>query len=387
MRVRIRGSGVDGTSPLKHVLVFLTALALLVALVSWLRYGGGEPYPDLSGPALIDASRIEQVVSYREPIGNIAVNRDGRLFFTVHPESRPVGNKLLEYVNGAAVPYPNSESQQELFDTVLGVVIDAENRLWTIDHGNHGLRPARLLGIDLETGDVFRNHPLTDDIAPKGSFLQDLQVSRDGRTLVIADASFWRKTPAIIVYDIESGAARRVLESHESVSAENYVITSEGRSMTFLGGILSLRGGIDGIAMTDEWLYYGALNGSGLYRIRLKDLRDTNLPLVQLAARVERVSKKPLSDGMSADTDGNIYLTAVEHNALFRVDTNGKLATLVIDPRLRWPDALSFGPDNWLYIADSALSEVVFRPKEHIEAQSPYGIYRLRLDTGGIPGQ
>ena len=360
---------------------------LLIALVSWVRYGGGDPYNDLSTPALLDAATIEQVVSYREPIGNIAVNRDGRLFFTVHPESRPEGNKLLEYVDGAAVPYPDGQSQQALFDTVLGVVIDGQNRLWTIDHGNHGLRPARLVGIDLETGDVFRNHPLTADIAPKGSFLQDLRVSRDGRTLVIADASFWRKTPAIIVYDIESGAARRVLESHESVSSENYVITSEGRTMSFLGGILSLRGGIDGIAMTDDWLYYGALNGSGLYRIRLKDLKDDNLPQAQMAARVERVSNKPLSDGMSADLDGNVYLTAVEHNALFRVDAGGKLATLVRDPRIRWPDALSFGPDNWLYIADSALSEVVFRPKEHIEAQSPYGIFRLQLESGGIPGQ
>ena len=359
----------------------------MLALVSWVRYGGGESYPDLSGPALLEADGIEQVVSYREPIGNIAVNRDGRLFFTVHPESRPEGNKLLEYVDGASVPFPDASSQRELFDTVLGVVIDGENRLWTIDHGNHGLRPARLIGIDLDTEEVFRNHPLTEDIAPKGSFLQDLQVSRDGRTLVIADASFWRKSPAVIVYDIESGAARRVLEGHESVSPENYVITSEGRTMSFLGGLLSLRGGIDGIALSDKWLYYGALNGSGLFRIRLSDLRDSTLPESQLAARVERVSNKPLSDGMSTDSTGNVYLTAVEHNALFRVDPNGRVATLVRDERIRWPDALSFGPDNWLYIADSALSEVVFRPKEHIEAHSPYGIFRIRLDSGGVPGQ
>ncbi|MEM6511648.1 MAG: L-dopachrome tautomerase-related protein [Pseudomonadota bacterium] len=372
---------------MKYVFFILTALALIAGLVSFVRYGGGEPYADLRGTAIWPADAVERVVSYREPIGNIAVNRDGRLFFTVHPEARPVGNKLLEYVDGAAVPYPDGESQQTLFDTVLGVVIDAQDRLWTIDHGNHGLRGARLVGIDLATGEVFRNHPLTPDIAPTGSFLQDLQVSRDGRTLVIADASFWRKSPAIIVYDIESGSARRVLESDDSVSAENYLITSEGRTMSFLGGILSLRGGIDGIALTDQWLYYGALNGSALYRIRLKDLRDNNLPPVQMAARVERVSNKPLSDGMSADLAGNVYLTDVQHNALFRVAVNGELSTLVVDPRLRWPDALSFGPDNWLYIADSALSEVVFRPKEHIESQSPYGIYRLRLDTAGLPGQ
>ena len=57
-----------------------------------------------------------------------------------------------------------------------------------------------------------------------------------------------------------------------------------------------LRGGIDGIAMGKEWLYYGAISGSGLYRVRLRDLRDEKLPAAQLARRVERVSDKPLSD-------------------------------------------------------------------------------------------
>ena len=55
---------------------------------------------------------------------SVAVSRDGRVFFTVHPEARPHGNKLLEFVNGASVPYPDGAAQTELFDTVLGVAID-----------------------------------------------------------------------------------------------------------------------------------------------------------------------------------------------------------------------------------------------------------------------
>ena len=48
-----------------------------------------------------------------------------------------------------------------------------------------------------------------------------------------------------------SRQARRgvVLESHVSVSAENYVIRSRDREMKFLGGIAALRGGVDGIAL------------------------------------------------------------------------------------------------------------------------------------------
>lgn len=372
---------------MKNILLFLFVLALLGTTVVWLRHGGGAPYPDLSTAPALNTASLEQVLEYSEPVGNVAVNRDGRIFFTVHPESRPTGNKLLEYVRGAAVPFPSGADQQELFDTVLGVAIDRFNRLWTIDHGNHGMRPARIVAIDLDNNAIIREQSLSPDIAPAGSFLQDLQVSADGRTIVIADTSVWRKKSAIIVYDVETGDARRVLESHYSVSAENFMIRNNDRDMEFLGGVVALRGGIDGIALGPEWLYYGALSGSGLYRIRLRDLRDTKLPPGQLANRVERYSDKPLSDGLSIDIQGNVYITDIEHNAVFVVGPERDLRTLIQSGELRWPDALSFGPDGYLYIADSALSELILRSREHIEASGPYRIFRFRPGAEGVPGQ
>ena len=372
---------------MKKILLSLLALALIGTIVLWVRYGGGSPYPDLSTAPILKFSELEEVLSYGEPVGNVAVNRDGRIFFTVHPESRPIGNKLLEYVEGASVPYPSGGMQSELFDTVLGVVVDRLNRLWTIDHGNHGLRKARIVAIDLDTNEVLRNQVLPPEIAPPGSFLQDLQVSADGRTIVIADASFWRKAPAIIVYDVETGAARRVLESHPSVSAEKHMIRNSDRDMEFFGGIVALRGGIDGIALGPEWLYYGAISGSGLYRVRLKDLRDETLPPRQLANRVERIADKPLSDGMSIDVEGNVYITNIEHRSISMIDPDRKLRTLIQSNNLRWPDGLSFGPDGYLYIADSALSELILQSREHIEAQGPYRIFRFRPGVEGVPGQ
>lgn len=371
---------------MKKILLFFLLLGTGLTAVAWIRYGGGDPYPDLSTPALISDSELQEVLSYAEPIGNVAVSASGRVFFTVHPESRPPGNKLLEYVAGAAEPYPSGALQARLFDTVLGVAIDARDRLWTIDHGNHGLRAARLLAFDLETGQLIHDQVFDESIAPVGSFLQDLQVSTDGRTVVIADASFWRKAPAIIVYDIATARARRLLESHTSVSAENYLIRNHGRNMTFAGGIVSLRGGIDGITLGPEWLYYGALNGSGLYRVRLDDLTNTEMSEAKLTELVERYATKPLSDGMSLDVDGNVYGTDIEHGSIFRVDTDRNLRTLLQSSRIRWPDALSFGPDGWLYLADSALAEVVLQPRTHIEAQGPYRIYRLRPGAEGRPG-
>ena len=372
---------------MKNILLFFVIIALLFTVVLWIRHGGGDPYPDLSTAPILNSGELEVVLSYPEPVGSVAVSRNGRLFFSVHPESRPTGNRLLEYVEGAAVPYPDLQSQLDLFDTVLGITIDRFDRLWTIDHGNHGLRSPRLLAIDLRDGMVLRDHPLDKTLAPPGSYLQDLQVSDDGSTVIIADTSVWRKTPAIIVYDVETAQARRVLEGHPSVASEPFVINSDGVLMSYFGGIVSMRGGVDGIALTSEWLYFGALTGSGLYRVRLSDLRNEALPDSQLVSLVERYCDKPLSVGFSADLENNVYLTDVEHNAIFVVGEEREPRTLIRSPDLRWPEALSFGPDGWLYVADSALPDVIMQPAEHVDNQGPYRIFRFKPGAEGAPGR
>ena len=374
---------------MRHFLLFLLSIGLLLCLFMWLRYGGGEPYEDLSTAPLLGEDSLEEVLRYAEPIGNVAVSPEGRIFFTVHPESRPTGNKLLEWENGAAVPYPNGTVQPHLFDTVLGVVIDRQNLLWTIDNGNHGFGVARLLAFDLATGELAHDHEFRPEIAPAGSFLQDLQVSADGQTVFVADASVWRKNPGIIVYDVATRSARRVLDSHPSVSAQNYLIRNTVKDMSFAGGIVTLKTGVDGIALDadNEWLYYAAINNSDLYRVRVRDLVNPVLPDRELGSRVEKFSRKPLSDGLSIDLAGNVYITDVEHGSVFVAGQDRRLATLIHSRRIRWADALSFGPDGWLYLADSAIPEQVLRTREYISTKGPYFIFRFKPGTPGVPGQ
>lgn len=369
-----------------RILLYSVVLALAVTAIIWFRYGGGEDYTDLTTDPVLPAAALEPVLAYPEPVGNVAVSRDGRLFFTVHPDARSKGNRLLEYVDGASEPYPDVGSQLELFDTVLGVVVDRQDRLWTLDHGNHGLRTPRIIAFDLETGRILRNQALPPAVAPKGSCLQDLAVSADGRTIVIADSSLWRKRPALIVYDVETGDARRVLENHPAVAAENFLVRTRDRDMTFVGGIVSLRGGVAGVALGAEWLYFSAITGSGLYRVPLADLRNRDLSAQALAAKVERVADKPLSEGLSIDLDENVFLTDIEHGAISVVDTDRQLRTLIRSDALRWPDGLSFGPDGWLYVADSALPDVVLMTRDDVAAAGPYRIFRFRPGTEGVPG-
>ncbi len=372
---------------MKSILLFIVLLALVLTTVLWVRHGGGEPYPDLTQPPALAETQLQEVLSYSEPIGNVAVSAIGRVYFTVHPESRPQGNRLLQFVDGASVPFPDVQSQRTLFDTVLGVVIDRQNRLWTIDHGNHGTRTARLLAFDLDSGELVHDKSFDTTIAPWGSYLQDLQVTADGRSVIIADASFWRKSPALIVYDIATATARRVLEGHDSVRAEKYVIRNHNNEMKFAAGIVALRGGVDGIALDEQWLYYGALSGSGLYRLPVSALTDPDTSGAQLAKQAERYADKPLSDGLSTDSMGNVYVTDVEHGAVFRISEDRKPITLLRSQKIRWADALSFGPGGWLYVADSALHDVVLQPRDHIKANGPYKIFRLPTGIEGVPGQ
>lgn len=368
---------------MRKLLLILVILALAAALALRLRYGGGEPYPDLSTPPELAASALEIAIRYPEPIGNVTVSRDGRIFFTVHPESRPEGNRLLEYVDGAAVPYPSGAVQLSLFDTILGLTVDDFGRLWTIDNGNHGFRTPRLLAFDLRSGELVHDHRFAADVAPAGSFLQDLRVSADGRTVFIADASIWRKDPAIVVYDVPGRDARRLLEGHESVQARDYLIRTPLRDMRF-AGILDLKTGVDGITLDANggWLYYGAINHGGLYRVPVEALTDRALPLRDVESRVERFSEKPLSDGLETDGLGNVYVTDVEHGSVFVVGADRTPRTLIRSPQIRWADSLSLGPDGWLYLADSAIPELVLKSREHVAAQGPYFVFRFRPGPG-----
>lgn len=367
-------------------LVLLAALCLLVLAVR-LRYGGGEPYPDLSTEPLLPTSALEVVAELDRPPGNLAVSADGRLFFDIHPESRPDPPTVLEWVDGEAKPFPNAELQKS-FTAVLGMVVDEQGRLWTLDTGTHGFGTVRLLAF-APSGAVVYDHVFEEDIAPRGSFFNDLQVSKDGGTVFIADVSFFRQEPALVVHNLRTGTSRRVLQGHPSVTAQDWIIDTPLRRMTYLGGLIALKPGVDGIALSadGEWIVYGAMTHDGLFRVPVEALKDFALSPAELAARVERIGTKPLSDGLSMDVEGNVYITDVEHQGVARMDPDGALETLIRDPRVRWADGLSYGPDGWLYFTDSAIPDLMLRSKAHIEASAPYPIFRFRPGVEGVPGR
>ncbi len=376
-----------GTPGKKRALLIIVLLAILIGSI-YLRFGGGKDYPDLTLP---NASMpvLEEVLAYPEPLGNVAVSATGRVFFTVHPESRPAGNKLLvREIDGRIQAFPSEAAQAKLFDAVMGLVIDARGTLWTIDHGQHGFRQPRLLGFDINTGKILHDFALSSDVAPKGSFLQDLQVNSSGTMAYIADVSFLRNSPGIVVVDLKTGAAWRALDKDPSVMPQSWLIRNPTKTMSWLGGLFTLKPGIDGIAISknDQFLVYGAMAHDTLFSVPTAALRREEAG--QAALQVKALGRKPLNDGLSMDRNDNIFITDVEHGSVMKMTPAGLLSTVVQDvQRLRWADALSFGPDGWLYVADSAIPDQMLRSKAHMREQAPYRIFRFKPGTEGVPGQ
>lgn len=372
---------------LGRILLTLIALIAVLLLALKLRYGGGHAdFPDRSGTPSLPASALEVVAELPTPPGNIAVSAQGRVFVSLHPEARP-SQTLVELVNGQARPWPSAEAQTRFTD-VLGIRIDAQNRLWTLDNGGHGLKPVKLTAFDLASGAVLREIVFDRAIAGLGSHYNDLQISADGGTVYIADASFFGLKPALVVVDLASGQARRLLESHPSVVAEKYIPVVQGRKMEAFG-LVAIRPGVDSIALSrdDQWLYYAPISSQHLYRIRSADLRNPALSAEQLAGQVETLAPKTMSDGLSSDDQGRIYLSDLEHSAIVRyTPETGALETLIKTETLRWPDGYSFGPDGWLYVTGSALHQVIGLPPSSVAAHAPYPVFRLQPGASGAAG-
>lgn len=374
----------------KWLVIAVAALTgALCGYIYW-TYGGGTDYPDLTGEPQIPSSAIELVVTSPEPIGNAAQSADGRVFYTIHPESGPAGVKLHEWKNGSAVPFPSRELQDVHFKTPLGVKIDRQNRLWVIDHGNHGSDGAKIMAFDLTTGAIVHEHTFGKDVAPLGSFFQDFTIDQPATTIYIADVSFFGRDPGIVVYDIVKKSAHRVLSSHPSVFPQNILIRTATKTMQFYGGLIALKTGIDGVALSgdDEWLFYAAMNHANLYRVPTKALKDQSPSPGMVEALVEDLGPKPLSDGITADAAGGVYITDVEHGAVMKREAGGRLITLVKDPeKIRWADSVGFGEGGALLIADSAIPDQMLMPKSHIESRKPYFIYRVNVGVAGVPGR
>ncbi|OJH34280.1 SMP-30/gluconolactonase/LRE family protein [Cystobacter ferrugineus] len=326
-----------------------------------------------SSPGTTPSTALELVASSPRQWTGIAVSKKGRIFVNFPRWSEDVPVSVGELKNGEVVPYPNAtwntwtpETQDpQRFVAVQSVVIDDQDRLWVLDTGNPQFKgvitPPRLHQFDLGRDELVRSYTFAPEVSSGDSYLNDVTFDTRRNVAYLTDS----QAGGLVVLNLESGNARKVLAKHPSTHAEDKPLTVMGRTMKKL--VQS-----DGIALSPdrETLYWAALTGHVLWRIPTAALLDIQQNDEALAPRIERVHSIVATDGIMFDRNGTLWLGGLEDSSIHRYVPGGAYTQVIQDNRLRWPDSFAQGPDGKIYVTTS---QIHLPPAE----RGPYEIYRF----------
>ncbi len=342
-------------------------------------------------------ARLEVVAELTLAPGNITLTPEGRIFVSLHQFYTPEMRVVEITPDGKPLPFPNEEwskggqREQIALDSVLGIQSDAQGIVWMLDNGIRGKSIPKLVGWDSLNHKLAKLIYLPPPVTPNNAFINDLAVDLTHNFVYIADPAGGNNA-ALIVVDLKTGWANRVLQGHQSVIPEEIDLIIEGVPVRVKqpdGTVVRPRDGVNPIALDaqNEWLYFGSMHGTSIYRIKTTDLCNTDLSPAELASKVERYSDKPISDGISIDREGNIYISELAANAIGVVTTDRKYQRLIGDQRLSWPDAFSFGADGYLYVAVNQLHRSAGLNAGEEVSIPPYYIFRFKPLAPGIVGR
>lgn len=319
--------------------------------------------------------------------GNVAPAAGGRLFATVHPLGAPADAQLIEITGlNQYRPWPNAALQRgigspsdERIDSPLGLQADHRGRLWVIDMGLQ-LGKTRLWSFDIRSGKQLQRIELPADIAPKGSFVQDLAVDEVDGWVYLADIA----KPGLIAVNTVTGQARR-FSGHVSLQADPHArMEIGGKPIQFQGAPAQV--GVNPITLSADrkTVFFGAMNGLRWYAVPAALLRP-GVSDASTAAAIRTVGDKPVSDGAATTADGRHFFTNLNESGIDQLDARGHPQPLVRDPRLDWPDSVHHFDGDWLYISVNQLYKTPAFTGGADEGRPPYRVMRAWIGAGTQP--
>ncbi|MGF1502406.1 MAG: L-dopachrome tautomerase-related protein [Paracoccaceae bacterium] len=338
----------------------------------------------------VETAQLEIVAEFDTGPGNVTVTPEGRIIVSMHQFYAPEVRVYEVGPEGARAPFPTPDWAGPLgedgigFSSVLGLRASVEGVVWMLDNGLADGVPARLVGWDTRADTLVDTIEIPASASVEGSFHNDLALDAERPLAYIADLA-----GALVVVDLETGAARRVLDGHASTAADDVDMVVHGRRLTAPDGTPH-RVAVNPITISADnaWVYYGAMHGLTVWRVPTAALADADLGADALAARVERYGAKPPSDGITVDDAGHVYITDTGGNAVGVTAPDGSYRPLVVDPRLEWPDGMSAAPDGWIYVTVNRLNDVAFlNGGETLEPIGPYVLARFRPLAPVTPGR
>ncbi|QPH55063.1 L-dopachrome tautomerase-related protein [Pontivivens ytuae] len=338
----------------------------------------------------LTAQTFEVVAELDQGPGNVTVTPDGRIILSLHqfyaPEMRVV--ELTE--DGSLVPFPTPrwagprQADGTGLAAVLGLRSSADGVVWMLDNGSGGQVQQRLVGWNTQTDELEAAIDIPAEASVEGSFHNDLALDAERPLAYTADIA-----GGFAIINLETGEGRRALDGHVSTMAEDVDFIVRGELLRNPDGSRA-RVALNPITISpdNEWVYYGAMNGTAVWRVPTAALADPELPAEELAALVERYGDKPPSDGITVDDIGNVYITDGGGNAIGVTGPDGRYRVLVADPRIEWPDGMSAGPDGWMYATVNRLNNTPpLNAGASTEPAGPYYVVRWRPIGSAVVGR
>lgn len=263
--------------------------------------------------------------------------------------------------DGSTTPYPDEKTNSwqpgqapsNVFVCVQALWIDKEGFLWVLDPANPEFAGTvengpKLVKINLQTNKIEKIYPFSPEVAPKDSYLNDMRIDLFRKRAYITDSG----TGALVVLDLENSKSKRLLSNHPSTKAQDITLDINGTKWTRPVHA-------DGIALdpAEEYVYYQALSSRTLYRVPAGTLAHPNATDESVGSKVQEVAQSGASDGLMFDQEANLYISALEHNAVKMLTPQGEIKTIVQSPDIVWPDSFASLPDGTVYFTTSRINE------------------------------
>jgi sugar lactone lactonase YvrE len=295
-------------------------------------------------------------------------------------------NTLAPYPNASWCMWNDSVKNEPLKHWICPQAgyVDTKGKLWIVDPASPGLKYTvaggpKLVQTDPASNSVVRTYAIPEDVAPRKSYLNDVRIDLDHNYAYMTESG----TGSLVVVDLTTGKARDLLKQQPSTLPDKGFITkAQGHALIDpMGKPGQFKA--DGIALStdNQYLYYRALSGHSLYRIKTEVLRNPALTAAQVNAAPEKLPDVAACDGMEIDSKNMLYLTGFETGSILKYNpADGKVETLVEEKRLQWPDTFSWAPDGKsMYFTVSELDLTPNWNKGVGPAHEPFRIYKMAL--------